>query len=98
MMDLATIQQWFLDNYESWFTFNAKEPILFNTPLFLGMFLIFYPIYILTLKSKTHALRNLYVFAFSLFFYYKSSGLYFGLLLVSGITDYNLAKMLHNET
>lgn len=85
-------------NWQSWFTFNPKEPILFNTPLFLGMFLVFYPIYIATLRSKTHALRNLYVFAFSLFFYYKSSGLYFFLLVVSGVTDYNLAKLLHNET
>ncbi|RZJ70924.1 MBOAT family protein [Flavobacterium sp.] len=98
MMSLMEIQQWFLDNWESWFLFNKKEPILFNTPLFLGMFLIFYPIYTLTLKSKTHALRNLYVFAFSLFFYYKSSGVYFCLLLISGVTDYNLAKLLYQET
>ena len=53
---------------KGWFTFNPKEPILFNTALFLGMFLIFYPIYILTTKAKTFTLRNVYVFAFSLFF------------------------------
>jgi len=82
---------------EGWFTFNPKEPILFNTALFLGMFLIFYPIYILTTKAKTFTLRNVYVFAFSLFFYYKSSGAYFVLLLFSGVVDYNLAKMLYNE-
>ena len=90
--------QQLLGDFESWFVYNPKEPILFNTPLFLGMFLIFYPIYILTLRNKTHALRNAYVFAFSLFFYYKSSGLYFSLLLLSGITDYNLAKLLYQET
>ncbi|MFY0483176.1 MBOAT family O-acyltransferase [Flavobacterium sp. PLA-1-15] len=83
---------------EGWFTFNPKEPILFNTALFLGMFLIFYPIYILTTKAKTFTFRNVYVFAFSLFFYYKSSGAYFVLLLFSGVVDYNLAKMLYNET
>ncbi|RYZ83586.1 MAG: MBOAT family protein, partial [Proteobacteria bacterium] len=97
-MSWIDIQNWVLSNYESWFTFNPKEPILFNTPLFLGMFLIFYPIYIATLRSKTHAIRNLYVFAFSLFFYYKSSGLYFFLLVISGVADYNLAKLLYQET
>lgn len=98
MMTWVDIQHWILANYQSWFTYNPKEPILFNTPLFLGMFLIFYPIYIGVLQSRTHTLRNIYVFAFSLFFYYKSSGLYFCLLIISGVTDYNLAKMLYQET
>ncbi len=82
---------------QSWFTYDPKHPILFNTALFLGLFLIFYPIYILTTKAKTHTMRNLYVFAFSLFFYYKSSGAYFILLLFSGVVDYNLAKLLYEE-
>ncbi len=83
---------------ENWFIFNPKEPILFNTGLFLGLFLIFYPIYILTTKAKTTVFRNLYVFLFSMFFYYKSSGIYFCLLLFSGVVDYNLAKILYQET
>jgi D-alanyl-lipoteichoic acid acyltransferase DltB (MBOAT superfamily) len=83
---------------ENWFVFNPKEPILFNTGLFLGLFLVFYPIYILTTKAKTTVFRNLYVFLFSLFFYYKSSGIYFCLLLISGVVDYNLAKILYQET
>ena len=104
-MTLSDLQNWFTTTFgtitfeviASWFTFNPKEPILFNTALFLGMFLVFYPIYILTTKSKTHTFRNIYVFAFSLFFYYKSSGIYFCLLLFSGIVDYNLAKILYEE-
>ena len=98
MIEISEIGNWFAANYESWFVFNPKEPILFNTPLFLGMFLIFYPIYIYIIRAKTHTLRNIYVLAFSLFFYYKSSGLYFSLLLVSGVVDYNLAKLLYQET
>jgi len=104
-MTLYDIQNWFtatfgtitMQQIEGWFTFNPKEPILFNTALFLGMFLIFYPIYIFTTKAKTFHFRNLYVFAFSLFFYYKSSGVYFVLLLFSGVVDYNLAKLLYEE-
>ena len=104
-MTLTTIQDWFMQTFgvttaqvENWFTYNPKEPILFNTALFLGFFLVFYPIYILSIKPKTHVYRNLYVFAFSLFFYYKSSGSYFVLLLFSGVVDYNLAKLLYEET
>jgi D-alanyl-lipoteichoic acid acyltransferase DltB (MBOAT superfamily) len=83
---------------ERWFIYNSKEPILFNSALFLGMFLVFYPLYSLIAKSKTHFWRNLYVVAFSLFFYYKSSGLYFGILIFTGLLDYNLARLLHQET
>lgn len=98
MLDFNSIIESISTHYQDWFVYNPKEPILFNTPLFLGLFLVFYPLYMLTLRSKTHTLRNAYVFAFSLFFYYKSSGLYFFLLVVSGVTDYNLAKLLHQET
>ncbi len=83
---------------ESWFVYNPKEPILFNSALFLGMFLIFYPVYILITKSNATFWRNLYVVAFSLFFYYKSSGLYVGMLIFTGLLDYNLARLLHQET
>src|SRR6478752_2170612 len=103
-MTLTMIQDWFLQTFgvtaiqvENWFTYNPKDPILFNTALFLGFFLVFYPIYILSIKPKTHIYRNLYVFAFSLFFYYKSSGSYFVLLLFSGVVGYNLAKLLYEE-
>src|SRR5436190_18011602 len=104
-MTLTTIQDWFMQTFgvttvqiENWFTYNPKEPILFNTALFLGFFLVIYPLYILSIKPKTHIYRNLYVFAFSLFFYYKSSGVYFVLLIFSGVVDYNLAKLLYQET
>jgi len=83
---------------ESWLVYNAKEPILFNSALFLGLFLVFYLVYIFMANSKTIFWRNLYVLVFSLFFYYKSSGIYVGMLLFTGILDYNLAKFLHQET
>ena len=53
-MTLSDLQHWFfkyftnfsIEQIQNWFVFNPKEPILFNTALFLGMFLVFYPIYI----------------------------------------------------
>ena len=74
---------------EGWFTYNPKEPLLFNTGLFLGLFLVFYGIYLLT--RNTFRIRLVYVICFSLFFYYKSSGTYFLLLIMSSIVDYTLS-------
>lgn len=79
-----------------WFTYNPKEPLLFNTGLFLGLFVVFYGIYITT--RKTFHLRIVYVICFSLFFYYKSSGIYFLLLLMSSVVDYTLSYFLYRET
>lgn len=80
---------------EGWFTYNPKEPLLFNTGLFLGLFLVFYGIYLLT--RNTFRIRLVYVIAFSLFFYYKSSGTYFLLLIMSSIVDYTLSYFLYRE-
>ncbi|MDR2221205.1 MAG: MBOAT family protein [Flavobacteriaceae bacterium] len=84
------------DDVVAWFTFNPKEPLLFNSGLFLGLFMAFYLIYILI--RKTFHLRLLYVVLFSIFFYYKSSGIYFVLLLGSSLMDYSFASVIHNTT
>lgn len=78
-----------------WFLFSPTKPLLFNSSLFLGLFIFFYALYIMT--QKAHKFRVVYVVAFSLFFYYKSSGIYFILLGVSSIIDFTLAKMINNE-
>lgn len=96
-MQLATIfsaVNW--TDIQGWFTYNPKEPLLFNSGLFLGLFIVFYGIYILT--RKTFHLRLVYVILFSLFFYYKSSGVYFLLLLLSSVVDYTLGYFLYRET
>ncbi|HBI01900.1 MAG TPA: MBOAT family protein, partial [Flavobacterium sp.] len=71
------------EQVQSWFVFDPQKPLLFNSALFLGLFLIFYFFYILT--QKTHRLRIAYVVAFSLFFYYKSSGIFFLLIIFSSV-------------
>ncbi|WP_374672836.1 MBOAT family protein [Flavobacterium sp. NRK F10] len=85
-----------IETVESWFTFNPKAPLLFNSGLFLGMFLVFYFIYILS--RKTHYFRITYVVLFSLFFYYKSSGHYFWLLIFSSVVDYSLSRLIFAES
>jgi D-alanyl-lipoteichoic acid acyltransferase DltB (MBOAT superfamily) len=81
---------------QEWFTYNPKKPLLFNTGLFLGLFIVFYGIYLLL--RKTFHQRILYVVCFSVFFYYKSSGMYFLLLLFTTIVDYTLSYFLYRET
>lgn len=85
-----------MQDLERWFTYQEGEPLLFNTALFLGFFTVFYAIYIFT--RKTFHLRIVYVICFSLFFYYKSSDIYFALLLMSSIVDYTLSYFLYRET
>jgi D-alanyl-lipoteichoic acid acyltransferase DltB (MBOAT superfamily) len=79
----------------NWFIYDPKNPLLFNSALFLGLFLVFYFLYILTLK--THRLRIAYVVLFSLFFYYKSSGIFFLLIIFSSVLDYVIAKLIYEE-
>ena len=70
-------------------TYNAKQPMIFSSGLFLFLFLGFSLIYVLLQKKDTA--RILFVSLFSYYFYYKSSGFYFFLLGVVTVTDFFLA-------
>jgi len=74
------------------FVYNPKEPMIFSSGFFLFLFLGFIAVYSLVYKHNT--LKNIYLTLFSIFFYYKSSGLYFILLLITAVVDYNLAKQI----
>lgn len=73
-------------------TYHPDEPMIFSTGLFLMVFLCFTFIYMLLQRTLT--LRLLFVTIFSYYFYYKSSGLYFGLLAVVTLSDYIIARVL----
>lgn len=77
------------------FAYNAKQPLLFNSALFLGLFIAFYALYIIL--RKTYHFRIVYVIIFSLFFYYKSSGIYFMLLIFSSVVDYYIGNALYKR-
>jgi len=79
----------------NWFIYDPEAPLLFNTGRFLGLFLMFYAIYILL--RNTFRVRLVYTILFSLFFYYNSSGVYFLLLLMSSVVDYTLSYFLYRE-
>lgn len=71
---------------ENIFGYDAEAPLLFNQYLFLFLFTVLYAGY--ALLHKQIRIRNFYLLIFSLFFYFKCSGLYFFLLLFSTAVDY----------
>ena len=72
--------------------YNSSAPLIFNSGLFLFIFVAFLSLYLLLRRTTT--LRILYVVAFSLFFYYKSSGIYFLLLVFAAVSDYLIAHSI----
>jgi D-alanyl-lipoteichoic acid acyltransferase DltB (MBOAT superfamily) len=76
-----------------WFVYNPKSPLLFSSSLFMGLFLVFYLIYICT--CNFNRFRTVYVLLFSFFFYYKAGGMYFILLIACSIINYSLSNFLH---
>lgn len=73
-------------------SYQPKAPIIFSSGLFLYLFVAFMAIYALVYKHQR--LRMLYLIAFSIFFYYKSSGFYFLLLIGLALVDYTLARIM----
>ncbi|MHB1277894.1 MAG: MBOAT family O-acyltransferase, partial [Bacteroidia bacterium] len=78
------------------FVYDEKAPMVFSSGLFMLLFLSFFGVYIL-LKNKPRA-QILYTVLFSIFFYYKSSGTYFWVLILSTVIDFYLGNALHKET
>lgn len=76
-------------------SYNPKEPMIFSSGLFLLLFLGFTFIYMCLQKKLTA--RLLFVTAFSYYFYYKSSGIYFFLLAIVTVSDYLLAGAIYRN-
>jgi D-alanyl-lipoteichoic acid acyltransferase DltB (MBOAT superfamily) len=74
------------------FLYHPDAPMLFSSGLFLFLFIGFLAIYIPLRKRLTA--RVIYVIIFSLFFYYKSSGLWFILLLATATSDFIIGRWL----
>ncbi|MDR0873042.1 MAG: MBOAT family protein [Prevotellaceae bacterium] len=75
------------------FRYHAGDLLLINSGFFLFLFTAFMGVYCLIYRREL--LRTWFVIAFSLFFYYKSNGIYLGLLIFVCVLDYNIGKRLH---
>lgn len=83
------------DKILDWISYDPQKPLLFNSEAFLYLFLGFYLIYIL--MKDVRKMRIFYVIAFSLFFYYKCSGIYFLLLLLSSFSDFYISELIYQS-
>ncbi|MDR0429329.1 MAG: MBOAT family protein [Tannerellaceae bacterium] len=74
------------------FLYQFNAPMLFSSGMFFFLFIGFLIIY-KSLKKQLLA-RIIYVTIFSLYFYYKSSGIWFILLLLTATTDFFIGRKL----
>lgn len=77
-----------LKSFIDFWQYNSESPLLFTSKGFLLLFTIFLLIY--NILKKNFNARIIYVTAFSIYFYYLTSGLYFWLLILMSLTDFSL--------
>ncbi|WP_281989508.1 MBOAT family O-acyltransferase [Aquimarina aggregata] len=77
------------------FSFSEDFPLIFTQANFWIFFAVIYFIYATVYNKKS--LRSAYLFAISLLFYYKTSGLFIGILLFSTVNDFFLGKAIYNS-
>jgi alginate O-acetyltransferase complex protein AlgI len=77
------------------FRFNPEEPLIFSTAAFWLFFLIVLAGY--SLIYRRMVIRNGYLFLVSLFFYYKSGGLFLFLLIFVTVIDFICGLLIYNS-
>lgn len=81
-------------NFADMLAYDADAPMLFSSGLFWILFLLFIPVYALLKRSKTKMV--IFVVAFSLYFYYKSSGFFFLMLIGTSLVDWLVSKAIYS--
>ena len=69
--------------------YDSQAPMLFSSGLFWLLFIFFLPVFVLLRGSRNKMV--LFVICFSLYFYYKSSGLFFLMLMATSLCDWGLS-------
>ncbi|WP_372473019.1 MBOAT family protein [Capnocytophaga sp. ARDL2] len=77
------------------FLYDSKNPLLFNNGFFVYFFFFF--ILLFFLLRNHHQMRRYLFCAFSLYFFYKASGWFVGLVIVSAIVDFILSNAIYNS-
>ncbi|MGE5679380.1 MAG: MBOAT family O-acyltransferase [Bacillota bacterium] len=77
------------------FKYDPADPLLFNSSLFIFLFtglLLLYQI-----VNKSNKIRIYLLIAFSMYFYYKVSGFYFLLLILSSVFNFYAGKWIFSS-
>lgn len=72
--------------------YHPEAPLMFNSFLFMFFFILVLTIYAAIYRNKLS--RTLFLLAFSLFFYYKTSGIFVLLLIGTLIVTYGMVKIM----
>jgi D-alanyl-lipoteichoic acid acyltransferase DltB (MBOAT superfamily) len=75
------------------FLYDPKNPLLFNSGFFIYFFAVFISLYYLLRNYSTA--RTMLFCCFSLYFFYKASGFFVGLVLLSAVIDYGLSNAIY---
>lgn len=82
-----------LSNIASMLLYDPKAPMLFSSGLFWLLFIFFLPVYAFLKNNRMR--MTIFVIAFSLYFYYKSSGLFFLMLIATSAIDWSISHAIH---
>jgi D-alanyl-lipoteichoic acid acyltransferase DltB (MBOAT superfamily) len=98
--EITNISEWFTwffsaENIKSIFSYNPGEPLIFTGFYFWAFFAVVLVFY--TIIHKKRAMRNAFLFLVSLFFYYKTSGLFISILLFSTLCDYIIGWLIYSS-
>lgn len=88
---METLQN-IMSNLGGFFVYDPKSPMLFSSGFFWLLFILFLPVYALLKKSRTKMI--VFVVGFSLYFYYKSSGLFFLMLMGTSLVDWSISRWM----
>jgi D-alanyl-lipoteichoic acid acyltransferase DltB (MBOAT superfamily) len=78
------------------FLYDSKNPLLFNNGFFVYLFTVFIVLYF-ALRNNVKARTVLFCF-FSLYFFYKASGFFVVLVIISAIADFILSNAIYKQT
>lgn len=95
MIDISSLTEntgLVVNNLLELFKYDAKAPMLFSSGLFWVIFLIFIPLFAIVRRNKWQMV--IFVVLFSLYFYYKSSGLFFLMLIATSLIDWVVSRAI----
>jgi D-alanyl-lipoteichoic acid acyltransferase DltB (MBOAT superfamily) len=84
-----------LHSFLQQFVYDAKNPLLFNNGFFVYFFAVFISLYYVFRNRNTA--RSWIVSLFSLYFFYKASGYFVILVIVSAVVDYALSNLIYRQ-
>ncbi|NTU94234.1 MAG: MBOAT family protein [Chlorobiaceae bacterium] len=75
--------------------YDPRNPLLFNNGFFVFFFTVFISLYYLF--RNYYLVRTAILSAFSLYFFYKASGAFVILVIISAVADYVLSNLIYRQ-